>query len=435
MSVVIESRYAPRGACRELFLRHEPEVVLSGAAGTGKSRACLEKLNACAEKHPKMRGLILRKHREHLSESALVTFERDVLPDGHPAKNGGTRNTRREYRYPNGSVITVAGIYSHGAEQAQRIMSAEYDLIFVQEATDLSLDEWEKLGTRLRSGILPYQQLIADCNPASPSHWLYQRAQSGKLILLSTRHEDNPRLYGSGNWTVEGLRYLAQLDQLSGVRRERFRFGRWVQAEGAVYDLDESVHVIDSLPADWRENKIYLSVDFGFRNPLVAQVWSVDADNRLLLVREWYETGRLVEDVARELREWLDSLQLQPDAVICDHDAEGRATLEKYVLLKTRAADKQIGAGIERVQARLRVDETGQPGLRIYRNALMRLDPSLRESGAATCTLDEFGIYSWDTRSGGQRETPVKQSDHGMDALRYIVSFLDSGRRVVKWVY
>lgn len=433
--LTVEARYCPRGACRDLFHRRDSEIVLSGAAGTGKSRACLEKLNACAEKYPKMRGLILRKHREHLTESALVTFERDVLADGHPAKSGGTRAGRREYRYPNESVITVAGIYSHGAEQAQRIMSAEYDLIFVQEATDLTLDEWEKLGTRLRSGTLPYQQIIADCNPASPAHWLYQRAQSGKLLLLSTRHEDNPRLYDSGAWTVEGQRYLAQLDQLSGVRRERLRFGRWVQAEGAVYDLDESVHVIDTLPQDWRDYALYLSVDFGYRNPLVVQVWTVDADDRLLLVHEWYETGRLVEDVAREVREWLDTLQLRLEAVVCDHDAEGRATLERYLSLKTRPADKQITVGIERVQTRLRLDETGQPGLRIYRNAPVRCDSALRESGAPTCTLDEFGSYAWDTRAGAQRETPIKQFDHGMDAMRYIVSFLDGGRRVTQWVY
>lgn len=380
-----------------------------------------------------MRGLILRKNREHLTESALVTFERDVLPDGHPAKNAVARSGRREYRYPNGSVLTVGGIYSHGTEQAQRIMSAEYDVIFVQEAIELSLEEWEKLTTRLRSGVVPYQQIIADCNPSSPSHWLYQRAQSGKTVLLSTRHEDNPRLYESGAWTTEGERYLARLEQLSGARLERLRYGRWVQAEGTVYDFDESRHVIDSLPPDWRQWSLYLSVDFGYRNPFVAQVWVTDPDERLYLVREWYETGRLVEDISRELRAWLDQEQVQPVAVICDHDAEGRATLERYLALKTRPADKQILGGIERVQARLQLDPTGQSGLKLFRAALVRVDPTLREVGAPASTLDEFGSYVWDTR--GQRETPVKKFDHGLDALRYLVNYLDGGRKIEQWVY
>lgn len=434
MKTVLESRYEPRGACRDLFHCQDSEVVLSGAAGTGKSRACLEKLNACAEKYPKMRALILRKHREHLTESALVTFERDVLPDGHPAKMSGQRASRREYRYPNGSVITVAGIYSHGAEQAQRIMSAEYDMIFVQEATDLTLDEWEKLSTRLRSGVLPYQQLLADCNPASPTHWLYQRSLTGQLTLLSTTHQDNPRLYERGEWTAEGVQYLALLDSLTGVRRDRLRYGRWVQVEGVVYDFDEAIHVVDNVDKT-RAQRWYLSIDFGYRNPSVVQVWYEDSDGTCTLYREWYQTSTLTEDLARAVKIWLEQELIAPDAVICDHDAEDRATFERYSGLKTRPAEKTIKTGIERVQARLRVGGNGRAGLQFYRLANPAPDKLLKQSGAPTSTIDEFGSYVWDARGVLTRETPVKQFDHGMDAVRYLVNFLDGGRRVSQWVY
>src|SRR5262249_8274166 len=90
-----------------------PEVLLSGPAGTGKSLACLAKMHALAQAHPGFRGLIVRKTRESLTESTLVTFERDVLlpcPRYSYLAGGANRQTRHAYRYPNGSEIIISGL-------------------------------------------------------------------------------------------------------------------------------------------------------------------------------------------------------------------------------------------------------------------------------------------------------------------------------------
>src|SRR5690349_4259246 len=221
--------YQPHGAALDLMRCQAPEVLLSGPAGTGKSRACLEKLHACCELVPRVRALILRKTRESLTESALVTFEERVLPAGHPIlASGGQRRLRQSYRYPNGSEIVVGGLDKPG-----KIFSTEWDLIYVQEAIELTEDAWEAATTRLRNGRLPYQQLLADTNPGAPSHWLKRRCDVGKCRLIESRHEDNPRLYDAARqqWTEEGKRYLATLDALTGARLQRLRHGRWVQAE------------------------------------------------------------------------------------------------------------------------------------------------------------------------------------------------------------
>ena len=89
--------YQPFGVARDLLYDKRGEIVLSGPAGTGKSRACLEKLHLCALKYAKMRGLIVRKTRESLSESALVTYEDKVLPEGSSIADGPRRNFRQVY--------------------------------------------------------------------------------------------------------------------------------------------------------------------------------------------------------------------------------------------------------------------------------------------------------------------------------------------------
>lgn len=392
---------------------------------TGKSRAGLEKLHLCALKYDGMRGLIVRKTRQSLSQSALVTFERKVLP---PDSDIALYQTDQEYPYPNGSVVVVAGL-----DKPSKVMSSDYDMIYVQEATELTEGDLESLTTRLRNGVMPYQQLTADCNPGPPTHWLKRRADRGGILLLDSRHEDNPVLWDrkAGDWTPAGRAYIAKLDALTGVRKDRLRHGRWAAAEGMVYDAwDEALHLVDHFdpPREWPH---YWTVDFGYTNPFCWQDWVADPDGRIFLHRELYRTQGLVEDHARAILA-ASAGRPHPVAIVCDHDAEDRATLEKHVGLPTIGADKRVRAGIQAVQARLRPAGDGRPRLFVMRGALVERDPRRDDAKRPAATAEEFDTYVWTTPgpSGVERradEVPLKKDDHGMDALRYMVMYLDGG--------
>src|SRR5678815_4258518 len=161
-----------RGGNLQAFESRDREFILSGPTGTGKSLGLLAKAHYLAEKYPKARILLLRKTRESMTDSVLVTFERDVLGDDHYLSQGQRKEFRHSYIYKNGSEIVVAGMRHNQKDQKAKIMSTDYDMILVFEATEFLLDEWEKLNTRLRSGVLPYQQLGGDCNPDAPTSWI-----------------------------------------------------------------------------------------------------------------------------------------------------------------------------------------------------------------------------------------------------------------------
>lgn len=427
MTAVVVHEYAPRGAALELLRNRAPEILVSGPAGTGKSRACLEKLNLCAMKYPGMRGLIVRKTAVSLTNTALDTYRKAVAPELIANRGvvwyGGSASEPAQYRYANGSTINLGGM-----DKPSRIMSSEYDVIFVQEATELTVTDWENLTTRLRNGVMPYQQLIADTNPDAATHWLYRRCLDGATVLLHSRHEDNPVYFGAGGeLTDRGAAYMAKLDALTGVRKERLRHGRWVAAEGVVYDeWRDDLHWIPAfrIPPEWVR---WWSVDFGHTNPMVVQRWAEDPDGRLYLYREHYHSRRLVEDVARDvLKECVRQRDGQwreprPRAVICDHDAEDRATFTRHSGLVTTAAKKDVGPGIDAVQARLRPAGDGRPRLFVFQDALAVKDTQLEEAGLPTSTKQEVGSYVWDEA----KDRPVKENDHGLDALRYVVAHRD----------
>jgi phage terminase large subunit len=408
--------YAPRGVARTLFTRRDPEILLSGPAGTGKSRACLEKLHLVACKYAGMRGLLLRKTHASLTSSGLVTFKQKVL---HPLDGvtffGGSAQDPPEFRYPNGSVLLVGGL-----DRPTKTMSTEYDVIYIQEATEATEDDWESVTTRLRNGVMPYQQLLADCNPDAPTHWLTRRADRGAVLMLESRHEDNPTVTPD---------YLSKLDALTGVRYLRLRKGLWAAAEGIVYEgWDRARHLIDAfpIPADWPR---YWAVDFGFTHAFVWQAWAEDPDGRLYRYRELYRTKRLVEDHAADIKR-ITQGEPRPRAIVCDHDAEDRATLERHLGMKTTAAYKMVSPGIQAVASRLKDAGDGKPRLFLLRDALAGRDPELTDAALPTCTEEEVEGYIWDTSAGRKKgEEPVKKNDHGCDLLRYMTAHLDLRKR------
>jgi phage terminase large subunit-like protein len=230
-----------RGAARELFHRRDPEVLLAGPSGTGKTVACCWKLHLAMARYPGARALLARKTGTALAASAVVTYREQVLGTDQNAYRvtyyGGSRHRPPAFEYDNGSVIVLGSF-----DDPEKIKSSEFDLIYLNEATELTLTDWEMAASRLRHGVMPYQQLIADCNPAGPNHWLKRRCDAGTTLMLISRHEDNPWLYDArrGEWTPEGRAYLARLEQLTGVRYRRLRLGEWAaEVEGALWHLDQ----------------------------------------------------------------------------------------------------------------------------------------------------------------------------------------------------
>lgn len=405
--------YTPYGGALRLFYCRDKQILLDGPAGTGKTVAVLSKIHMCLMKWQGARGLIVRKTRTSMTESVLVSFEDKVLYQGDPMASGASRPMRQAYQYPNGSSLVVGGM-----DKADKIMSTEYDIIGVFESTELVEDDWEKLTTRLRNGVMPFQQLIADCNPAGPQHWLNQRCLKKQTTRLLSRHEDNPSVTAD---------YLETLRSLTGARRARLYEGLWAAQEGLVYPEFGDANLIDEMPKGWERWKKLRVIDFGYTNPFVCQWWAIDGDGRAYMYREIYRTQRIVSDHALQIK--LLSGSERYEATIADHDAEDRATLHASGI-PTVAAKKAVTPGIQAVEARIRPAGDGRPRLYLLRSALVEPDALLVEAKKPFNTEQEFGEYVWEKGKDGKplKEEPVKDSDHGADCCRYLCAHLDFAR-------
>ena len=387
--------YWPRGGSAEMFRCHDPVAIISGPAGTGKTLGDLWKMHLCALKYPGMRGIILRKVQEDLTASALVTYQERVLGSGNFGVRpyGGSKFTPASYQYPNGSVVLVGGM-----DKSDKVMSREYDIALLIEATEFYEEDVDKLSTRMRWGVMPYQQIYGDVNPQGPGHWIYKWWQAGRLTMFWSTHKDNPVLWDAdlNDWTGQGKAYMTRLDNLTGFRRDRLRDGKWTAAEGAVYPMfDRQAHVKPLTPDDLAGWARTLWIDVGTRNPTVVLTAYIAGD-RIHIGHEVYRRGMSSDDM-------VDTVAMRYQETGATHAVIDPSAAALILSLQARGVVVRKGVndvqnGILAVTSRL---------------ADLTIDPGCVE------TINEFESYRYPDGARANSDTPVKENDHSMDSIRY----------------
>lgn len=417
-----------RGAALEAQHIINHEWMLAGPAETGKTFAALWRLDTLLRTTPRSNYALVRKVAADIAPTVLRTYTRVIALSGSRAAPYGG-NKPEWYDYPNGARLWIGGMDRPG-----KVLSGERDGIFVNQAEELTVEDWETLTTRVtgRGAVTETPMIFGDCNPGPPTHWIINRPS---LRVLYSRHEDNPTLFDEhGALTEQGQRTMGILDALTGVRYRRLRLGQWAAVEGAVYEeFDRAVHLIKrfEIPKEWRRIRV---IDFGYSNPFVCHWWAIDHDGRMYLYREIYMSQRLVEDHAEQIK--AHSKAERTEATVADHDAEDRATLERHGV-RTVAAQKAISPGIQAVQARLRRAGDGKPRLFVLRDSLVARDERLADEKKPWCTEQEFDSYVWPKGQDGKpvKEIPVDVDNHGMDTMRYAVAYIDGlgGKQAGTW--
>lgn len=385
-------------------------ILFDGGARSTKTVLICLWLLVQAATYPGALILMARKHRDHARKSLWDDTLRKILrgrTDFH------MRDSDMEIDHQNGSVIRVDGLDDQ--DRVDKILGTEYDHIFFNEATQLSWQTVNTVLSRLARNTVPIRKAIFDCNPKSQRHWLYKTGvqrlnpETGEPLndadTWERRHwtpYDNPHLPPDA---------LATLEALTGVQRRRMLQGEWCESTGAVYEeFDEDIHVVDALPAGWEAWLRVRGIDFGYTNPFVCLWGAIDPDGRLWIYRERYVSQQTV----RVHAEAINAVGGDYLWTVADHDSEDRATLREHGIL-TVAAKKAVEPGIKAVKERLKLAGDGRSRVLFLRDC--------------RATIGEVYDYSWAQMTEGKnaKEEPVKDRDHAMDALRYMIMQLDKG--------
>jgi hypothetical protein len=161
-------------------------------------------------------------------------------------------------------------------------------------------------------------------------------SESGERILfIPSLVFDNPFLADNDK------RYVSNLLNKNKILRDSWLFGKWDSFSGQFFDMwDDSVHVIEEYkfygldsPADvqearkafdWKKSgyNLYLSNDYGVRNPWACGAYAVDRDLNIIKFAEIYETGLSINQQARYTKDYFKvhyNLEIEDfDLIIAD---------------------------------------------------------------------------------------------------------------------
>lgn len=241
-------------------------------------------------------------------------------------------------------------------------------------------------------------KLWFSCNPESPQHWFYKewvcRAEEKNALYLHFDLDSNP---GLSPEVIQ--RYHAMY---SGVFYQRFVLGRWVMAEGQIYDFFDESFVQPVPEGDFQHYRV--SCDYGTSNPASFGLWG-ERDGIWYRISEYYYDSRKVGQQKTDGEYVADLKALvgnrKVEKVIVDPSAASFIQALRQAGFPVEKANNQVLQGI-----RVTADLLKQGKIVICR--------------PCTDSIREFSLYRWEDG----KDAPVKEHDHAMDDIRYFAMSL-----------
>ena len=297
-------------------------------------------------------------------------------------------------------TIHLIGANDERAEN--KIRGASFAGAYIDEITIIPESVFEMLMSRLS---IPGAKLFGTTNPDSPFHWFKKnfldRANELDLKQWNFVLEDNPSL---DPVFVSNIK-----KEYRGLWYERFILGKWVLAEGTIYDFfDHSLHTIDFPPG--AADHYILGVDYGTVNPcafILVGYNEFTFPNRWV-EKEYYWDSRVKmrqktdTDYAQDLKKFIEGYKV------------------KAIYVDPSAASFKLELG-RHLPGHLSIIEANNDVLEGIRYTSMLLANGTVKIGRNCENLiKEIGTYRWDTRAANRGlDEPLKENDHAVDALRY----------------
>ena len=300
-----------------------------------------------------------------------------------------------------GRTMYVVGANDDRAEA--KIRGSEFAGALIDELTLLPENFIKMLLSRLS---IPGAKLFGSTNPDSPFHWLKKdiidRKDELDCAVFSFSLDDNPAL---------GEEYKTQLKkEYQGLWHKRYIEGKWVVAEGAVFDFfDENIHVINAPPGP--ANRYIVGIDYGTTNPCAFSLIGINEGcyPNYWLEREYYYDSRAVlrqksdYEYAQDFIKFIDGIS--PDAIYIDPSAASfRQELRRCGVDNLKDADNEVLKGIRF-------------------HGLLLANGTFKICSNCVNTVKEYSNYMWDNRAIERGEDkPLKKDDHMMDSIRYALT-------------
>jgi len=253
---------------------HSPRTynVLWGGAGSGKSQTMIQLFLAeiCNHKaNQNQTYFVIRKVAATLRNSVFADFKNKVSDWGID----GMLRVRPGYLEIVSGTNKIVFLGCDDPEKLKSLSQAKY--IWIEEATELSLDDFTQITLRLRGKSTSPKRFFLTFNPVSDSHWIKKRF-----------FDDVPEAEKSSVLTLHGtyLDALPFLDEQYPVRMEALKqvnqtyyevyalghWGVWDRESLFLTSFDYNLHTVNGTIKALPSLPLYLAFDFNVTNTCIV---------------------------------------------------------------------------------------------------------------------------------------------------------------------
>ena len=288
---------------QKLFLEATTKFVCyGGARGGGKTHIARVKAVGMCVQYPGIKILMVRVHYPELTANLI-----DPILAWVPSELYSYNGTDHKMTFWNGSTIKFGHYDSKAAENEYQ--GTEYDVIFLEEATQLSERAFLFLQTCCR-GVNDFpKRLYLTCNPGNVGHLWVKRLFIDRRFIVDPQNPErteNPEDYTTIRATVDDNPYLLEtnpayvkaLAALPPDLRAAHRYGDWNALSGAYFgNFHRHTHTMSrfKIPYSW---PLYRSFDYGL-DCMAVIWWAVDEDGRCWAYREVEESNLVIQNAAQ----------------------------------------------------------------------------------------------------------------------------------------
>lgn len=394
---------------KQFLLSKAKYTAYGGARGGGKSWALRYKLLLLCLRYAGIRTVIIRRTFPELRENHVGALYELAVKTGLAEYS----ETHKAFRFINGSQIKLG--YLDTETDLLQYQGQEFDIIAIDEATQLYERAFAVLAASLRGANSFPKRMYLTCNPGGVGHGWVKRLFIDKAYREGENPEDYcfiPALvYDNASLMESNPDYVKQLEMLPEELRRAWLFGEWDVFAGQFFtEFDERIHSAHlTLP---KNTEKYCALDYGL-DMLAALFIAVDEKGRAYVYDEIYESGLIVSEAAEKIRRKSegDMIFIAPADLWSRQKDSGRSIAELFAeggVYLTRLCPERIPGWLA-LKEWLKTDENGR--------AMMQIDVKCKN------LLRTLPLLMHDTRRQGDAATEPHEITHAPDALRYFASF------------
>lgn len=268
-------------------------TAYGGARGGGKSWALRRKLILLCLNYSGIRILLVRRSLPELRENHLYPLLSEL------GSFVTYREQQKSFLFPNGSRILLG--YMDAQRDVLRYQGQEFDIIALDEATQLTEFQFTTLKACLRGTNDFPKRMYLTCNPGGVGHAWVKRLFVDRIYRPGENPDDYrfipARVYDNKILLDADPGYLEALKSLPDSLRHAWLDGSWDVFEGQYFtEFSEKTHVCQpfSIPKEWER---FGALDYGF--DMLAVLWfAADPEGGLWVYREYCRSGLTLSGAA-----------------------------------------------------------------------------------------------------------------------------------------